>query len=143
MGLIINFAGSDKSGKTEIAKELSRRLGIPYFKNQQEIVNFKDDEDYFRKVLKYGCPLVIDLLGQMQASVIFDRNYACEWVYSRAMNRVTYPDILRRIDDAYAKLNSVTIICTRSNYDNIIDDAFPDLLHSEKLTIHNRKRNCF
>lgn len=132
--MIINFAGADRSGKTEIAKELSKRLGIPYFKNQNEIVNFKSDESYFRNVLKYGAPLLLDFLKQSGCSAIFDRNYPCEWVYSQAMSRETFPDILKSVDEGYAMIGAINIICARKSYAGIVDDAFPDDLSSSKLS---------
>lgn len=136
--LVINFAGSDRSGKTEIANALAEKLGISYFKNQQEIANFKTDESYFRNVLRYGCPILLDFIQQTGTSVIFDRNYACEWVYSQAMDRETYPRDLRWLDDEYAKLGAITIVCARKSYEGIIDDAFPDDLNSKKLAEINQ-----
>lgn len=136
--MIINFAGADRSGKTEIAKELSRRLGIPYFKNQNEIVNFKSDDSYFRNVLKYGAPLLLDFLKQTGAPGIFDRSYPCEWVYSRAMGRETFPEILQKIDEEYAAAGAITIVCARKSYDGIVDDTFPDELSSKKLAEINQ-----
>lgn len=136
--MIINFAGADRSGKTEIAKELSRRLGIPYFKNQNEIVNFKSDDSYFRNVLKYGAPLLLDFLKQTGSSAIFDRNYPCEWVYSQAMRRPTFPEILREVDNQYASIGAITIVCARKSYEGIVDDAFPEDLSSKKLAEINQ-----
>jgi deoxyadenosine/deoxycytidine kinase len=141
--LVINFAGSDRSGKTEIAKALAERLGISYFKNEQEIVNFKSDKAYFRNVLRYGCPILIDFIKQTKTHAIFDRNYACEWVYSRALDRETYPEDLRWLDNAYADLGAVTIVCARKSYDGISDDAFPDDLNSKKLTEINQLYKSF
>lgn len=132
--MIINFAGSDKSGKTEISKELSSRLGIPYYKNYNERLNFVDNPSYFRETLKFGSFFLADVLHQAGTSLIFDRNYASEWVYSRAFERETYPELLKDLDTFYAeKLNAKTIICTRESYSNIIDEDFPDTLRAEKL----------
>ncbi len=56
MGTVVLFDGSDKVGKTEMAKELSKRLLIPYFKNESEWKAFSNDQNYFVNALKYGDP---------------------------------------------------------------------------------------
>ena len=48
--IILLFEGHDYSGKTQIARELSRLIDIPYFKNIRENEAFNRDElKYFTK----------------------------------------------------------------------------------------------
>ena len=60
---IIIFEGPDGCGKTNIAAELSRRLNIPVFKNDQEWSHFgtQDAAEYFRLTAKYSYPFALCL----------------------------------------------------------------------------------
>lgn len=127
------ICGPDRSGKTEIAKELSKRSNIPYFKNTAEWEHSLDKDSYFANSLRYAEPYFLSYLKQTEASVILDRGYPCEWVYSKAFGRETDDNVLDAIDRKFHELDAVIIICHRSTYKGIKDDRFPDKLGSEKL----------
>jgi len=134
MQKIIIFDGPDQCGKTEIAKKLSKVIGIPYFKNENERQEFKDDDkDYFMNMTKYSDPFFISYLKQSKANIILDRSYPSEYVYCKAFNRDTDWDTLKWIDKQYAKLNALIIICHRSEY-TLADDLCPDRLNVNKIT---------
>ena len=130
---VIIFEGPDMTGKTNIALNLSSAIKAPYFKNKNEFTSFEGDKDYFRNVLKYGVPYLLDYIKQTESGAIFDRQYPTEWVYSRAFKRETYPEILKIVDEAFASLGTKIILCSRSDYTNIYDDRFPDRLGPHKL----------
>jgi len=130
---IILFEGADMVGKTEIAKELAKKLDIPYFKNTGEWKSFLDPKDYFVNTLRYAEPYFLSYLKQTEASVILDRSYPSEWVYSKAFGRETDDNALAAIDQKFHDLGAKIIICHRSTYKGIKDDRFPDKLGSEKL----------
>lgn len=119
---IIILEGPDKVGKTHVAKALSKKLDIPYFKASNEHHAFLNDKKQFLNHLLYADPRVADLLSQTGHSVIFDRSYPSEYAYSRVFNRKTDMNMLSRVDESFAKLNAWIIVCHRTSYDGIIDD---------------------
>lgn len=131
---IIILCGPDMTGKTQIAKELSKITNVPYFKASSEHHAFLKDPEKFIKDIRYADPRLVDFVKQTGASVIFDRGFPCEWVYSKAFNRETDLDAIKRIDDAYAVLDTRVIVCMRKNgFDGIVDDIDPKRLNSKKL----------
>ncbi len=118
---IIIFDGPDMCGKTEMAQELSGRLGVPYFKNENEWKFFEKDPSYFKNAVTYGDPYFASYLKQTGASVIMDRWYPSEWVYSQVFNRETNLDAMAQIDHGMAKLGAVIIIPWRTSYDGLKD----------------------
>jgi len=118
---IIIFEGPDGCGKTNIAHALSQHSGVPYFKNESEWEFFENDPSYFVNALTYGDPYFLSYLEQTQASVIVDRWYPSEWVYSRVFNRKTNHEALSSIDKRAAALGSRIIIPFRTDYSGVVD----------------------
>lgn len=136
---IITFFGADMCGKTNIAAELSRRLEIPVFKSSNEHENFLKSSDKFVMATRYSDTRMLDFLKQTGHSVIFDRGYPCEIVYSQYFNRQSDPSVLRYLDESYAKLGAVHVFCRRSSYKGIVDDLDPNRLDSVALSIIDHK----
>jgi len=120
--VLLACEGVDMTGKTQIAAELSRQLGIPVFKNSGEWFTDLRDPSYFKNLLTYGATFLADFLCQTRASAIMDRNYASEWVYSRYFNRDTSDEVLRRVDEKFAEAGGKIVICRRKSYNGIRDD---------------------
>lgn len=129
---IIIFDGPDMTGKTEMSIELSKRINVPRFKNSRERQFFEKDPGYFVKALKYGDPYFVSYLQQTGASVILDRGFPSEFVYSKAFNRETNADILRMVDTMFASAGAKIIIPYRSDYSMFVDDQFSSI-NSEML----------
>jgi hypothetical protein len=55
-------------------------------------------------------------------SVIFDRAYPCEIVYSAFYHRVTDVTIIKYLDEEYSKLDARIVFCTRKSFVGIQDD---------------------
>lgn len=124
---IIIFEGPDRTGKTEMSIELSKRLNIPRFKNSREQKFFKTDPGYFVKALKYADPYFVSFLKQTQTSVIIDRSFPSEFVYSRVFDRETDNDMLRMVDTMYADAGAIIIVTHRTSYEGINDDQFAEI----------------
>lgn len=129
---IIIFEGPDGCGKTNIATALSGHLNIPYFKNESEWEFFENDPSYFVNALTYGDPYFLSYLEQTAASVIVDRWYPSEWVYSRVFSRKTNPKVLASIDKRAASLGSKIIIPFRTDYSQVVDQ-FESIITSDVL----------
>jgi len=129
----IVIEGTDQCGKTEIAKELAKRLGAIYFKNRIEWKVFdQDPEKAFGGIVKFGDPMLLDFIEQSGLSVVFDRAWPSEWVYSKAFGRKSFEEGIRILDDWHAEHHTHVIICTRKNLRK--DDLFPDKLDIEKVS---------
>jgi hypothetical protein len=137
----IAFIGPDMTGKSNIAQELSELTGIPVFKNSGEWKTQLDSPDYFLNLLRFGGPFLMDFIRQTDASVILDRFYPCELVYSRAFSRGTDEKALAWMDKSFAEINGKFIICLRDDYSDLVDDQYPDQLPTSmlsSLSIHYR-----
>lgn len=128
---LIFMIGPDRCGKSQIAHELSCQENIPYFKASSEHASFLSSrvskDDQFLNQLRFADPRVLDLLRQTQHSVIFDRGYPCEYVYSQILNRETDMVMLKHLDKEYAKLGAMIVLCHRSTYAGINDDLDPTI----------------
>lgn len=133
---VILFDGPDGCGKTNMGQELSRRLDIPYFKNKKESMFFENDPSYFANALKYGDSYFCDYLKQSGASIILDRSFPSEWVYSKAFNRKTDDKMLKLIDSLYSDLGLIILSPYRSSYNHVVD-AFASIDSKKLEEIHN------
>ena len=131
--LIVAICGADMCGKTEIAKELACKTGTPYFKASTEHSDFLKHPERFVQSLRFSDTRMVDMFTQCGYSMILDRCWACEFVYSQALSRPTDMKMLYEVDRAFAKLDTIVVIAQRSNYDNIVDDIDPQRLFGSKL----------
>jgi thymidylate kinase len=132
---IVIFVGPDRCGKTNIIEELSRRTNIPTFKAKVQREFFVGDRKNFLPFLRYGETTILDMVEQTGQSVLFDRLWPCEWVYSRCFGRETDDSVVAKLDERYAALNALIVVCHRSSYAGIEDDDDPSVKQStlEKL----------
>ena len=130
----VAFIGPDMTGKSNIAEELSKQTGVPVFKNSGEWKTQLDSPDYFLNLLRFGGPFLMDFIRQTDVSVILDRFYPCEFVYSRAFNRETDEKALQWMDKNFAEIGGKFIICLREDYSDLVDDQYPDQLPTTMLT---------
>lgn len=119
---IFIFDGPDGCGKTNIGMELSKRLSIPYFKNQDEHRYFRKDPDYFINAVRYVDTYFTSYLESSGASVILDRAWPSEFVYSQVLGRKTDFKVLRELDRRHQKLGTQIVIPVRSSYHSVNDD---------------------
>ncbi len=133
---IIIFEGPDGCGKTNISTALSEKIRVPYFKNKDEWKFFVDNPSYFVNALTYGDPYFLSYLEQTGASVIVDRWYPSEWVYSQVFDRPSNMDALEYVDRRAAALGAKIIIPIREDYSKVVDQfeniITPDVL----LSVH-------
>jgi thymidylate kinase len=121
MGHVIIFDAADHCGKTTMAKELSKRTGIPYFKNSDEHRYFLTDPNYFISAIRYVDTYFTSYLESTGNSIILDRAWPSEWVYSKVLGRSTDMDVLSELDRRHAALGTKIIIPYRSSYEGITD----------------------
>jgi thymidylate kinase len=119
---IIIFGGPDRCGKTTIARTLSKVLDIPYFKPSYQQYYAMKEPSAFRHQTTWAEPKLLDFITQTGQSVIMDRGFPCDYVYSKVMGRETDWETITRLDKAYAKLGAVFVATLRYDYSGISDD---------------------
>lgn len=129
---IIIFCGHDKSGKSTISKELSKRINIPVFKVERDKYDWSPDNN-----LKYGTEQITQFLEQTGASVILDRWHPCDYMYSILFGRAFDLEHVKDIDLRLSKLNTVIIYChkQKKDYEPDPEDAdFIDMSQYSEMT---------
>jgi thymidylate kinase len=121
---IFMLEGPDGCGKTQIAKELSRRYKIPYFRMDTQHQNWKVP-GAFVNALRFDQTYSAAFLKQTGYSVVLDRGFPSEFCYSKVFKRKTDEVVLCDVDEAFAKLGTVVIIPMRSSYASVKDEVVP------------------
>lgn len=120
---IIIFDSPDRTGKTNIAQGLSSEFHIPYFKMPgNEKMHWR--EGTFQTSLEFDQTYALEFLRQTGYSVIMDRAWPSEWVYSVVFQRKTNSKLLSELDEAYAQLGAWIVVPLRMTYE-IPDDLVP------------------
>jgi thymidylate kinase len=122
---IIIFEGADKSGKTTIAKELSKRTGLPIFKVQRNKYNWDKDAN-----LQYGTEQITQFLEQTGASVILDRFHPSDYMYSKLFGRTVNMKKVREIDARLAEIGTVIVYCYKDPEFYVEDEEDKDFVNS-------------
>ena len=123
---VIIFDGPDGCGKTNIAEALSSVIGVPYFKNKDEHRYFRSDPDYFINAVRHVDTYFTSYLEVSHASVVLDRAWPSEWIYSHVMGRETDAEVIRSLDERHAALNTIIVIPFRSSYENV-DEQYEEV----------------
>lgn len=111
MGQItIIMEGAEKTGKTEIARELSKRLNIPYYKDRWQ----KQKEPLTLKIW--------DFLTQTNCSAIIDRDFPSYYVYYKYYGLEISPDFYVA-DKMASDLGAKIVVCSKTKYLNYNDEV--------------------
>lgn len=146
--LVLFFVGPDMCGKTQIAQELAKVTGVPYFKASSEHDSFLSSRvskrEAFLNQLRYADPRVFDVLKQTGYPLIFDRGFPCEYAYSKVFGRETDLKMLEHMDEMWGTgLDASIIFCHRSDYTNIVDDLDPSVKGETLQQIHDAYLDFF
>lgn len=121
---IVIFDSPDGTGKTEMAKELTNYSFIvnnaPYFRMGSQHRNFV--EGRFKTALEFDQTYIAEFLRQTGHSVVIDRAYPSEWVYSKAFDRETNEEVLNAVDEQFAQMGAVIVIPLRRDYSKNRED---------------------
>ena len=133
---VIIFDSPDGTGKTNMAQALSERTGISYFRMASQHDNWRAGK--FKTALEFDQTYISEFLRQTKLSVIIDRAYPSEWVYSRVYNRETNLEVLRLVDDTFASFGTTIVIPLRRDYrgsreDEVVEQSMLPRLHDAYL----------
>lgn len=134
--IVVIYDGPDMCGKTEQARELSRILEIPYFKNTGEWEAFEKSPEYFANAMKYGDDYFYRFLRDTGVSCVLDRSYPSEWVYSKVYGRKTFDDALSYVDKLASSFGVKIIIPYRETYAGIKDNMH-EINEHDLMKIHS------
>lgn len=107
---VLLFEGSEKVGKTTLARKLSKFIGVSYFKScppsTQEVTGNYED------IAFNNIKLIYDLLKTTQTPLIIDRLLASQFVYGTVMRGKTDVRKIKMYDKLFARqLNAVIVYC--------------------------------
>lgn len=136
MQKVIIFDSPDGTGKTNIAQALSERINVPYFKMDTEHQNWRSGK--FKTALEFDQTYLLQMLKQTKYSIIIDRAYPAEWVYSKVYKRETNDELLKTLDEEFAKMGTTIVIPLRHDYsknrkDELVSHEMLPKLHKEYL----------
>lgn len=125
---VIIVEGADGTGKTEIARALSTRINVPYFRMNTQHDNWRAGR--FKDALEFDQTYISQFLDQTATDVIIDRAYPSEFVYSIVYGRETNERVLRDVDAKFASFGTIVLVLLRRDYSKSRAD---DLVTSDKL----------
>jgi len=122
MQKILFFEGVDKTGKSSIAKRLSKIISTLYFKNTTEKLFFTD-----KTITKYRWLdqlYLYEFLKQTGYSVIIDRGFISDLVYTRIFRKKNKETIEKLIivDKLFASIGAKIIYCYKTK-NTFVDDV--------------------
>mgnify|MGYP001573055098 CR=1 FL=1 len=112
----IIICGPDLVGKTNIAAELSRVSGVPVYKSGREHKLFNEKDAQYN-VLKWGVYEVLRLVEVCDLSIIFDRSFTCEYVYSKVYKRNSDDGLVREYDRWWDSLDGKIVFLDKPKMD--------------------------
>ena len=130
--MLIIFEGPDGCGKTNIAEEVGKRLGVGVYKSGKEHDIFHEPEGQYLS-LKWANYEMIKLLETTKSSVIFDRFFPSEWVYSQVFNRKSDLDLVTKYDEWWSSLGGIIIWLDKHEMD-VEDELIPSSKYNEIRT---------
>lgn len=113
--------GPDGVGKTTISQNAARIMDVPYFKNLDEHRYFLSDPSYFKHAIQYVDSYFFKYLKESGASIILDRAWPSEWVYSQVLDRETDMETLSWLDRFSASMGTKIVMPYRTTYDHVED----------------------
>lgn len=142
-GKVIILDGPDGVGKSHIAKALAKELSIPYFRMETQHENWRNGK--FKEALEFDQTYIASFLAQTGHSVIIDRAYPAEWVYSRVYSRETNKDVLKAVDAMFARMGAYIIIPLRRDYsqnkkDELVKQIDLECLHAKYIEFRDWTR---
>ena len=116
--LVLILEGVDRAGKTTIGYELSRLLKIPIYKGSSP----HNLSLPFYMETEISQTIFHDFLYKTKYSIILDRAYPSEYVYSTVYKRKTNRKMLHKLDIKFRDLNTV-LIYVHADY-NVLKSRF-------------------
>lgn len=130
---VVIMEGPDGCGKTEIGNSLARQLGIPYFRMGTQHDNWRKGR--FRDALELDQTYLCSFLEQTRHSVVIDRAWPSEWVYSEVFGRETNRELLFDLDVRYAQMGAHIVIPLRRDYSKVRPDELVTVEDLKKIHV--------
>lgn len=129
---IVIFEGHDKAGKTTIANALAKELDLTVFKVTRDKY-FWDPVSY----QTYATEAITQIIEKTGLSVILDRSFASDHMYSKLFKRPYNYSKGYETADRFGKLDALIVLCYKdkiSYLDDPEDAAFISTADYDKMT---------
>jgi thymidylate kinase len=131
---VILMEGADGVGKTEIGRYLANLYGIPYFRMPSQHENWRKGQ--FKTALEFDQTYLAEFLMQTNHSVVVDRAWPSEWVYSQVYARDTNWELLEALDSLWMSMEAWIIIPLRRSFERARED---EVVTKSKLPLIQQK----
>jgi len=132
---IIIFEGHDMSGKTHIAEALSKKLNIPIFK-MNRTKYFWDPLSY----QTYATEAITQMLEQTKQSVILDRSFPSDYLYSKLFKRPYDYEKHWITDGRFAAMDTLIVYCYKNEEFYLHDEEDKEFI---SVTDYNRMKAIY
>jgi len=120
---IIILIGHDTSGKSSIAKELSKKLNLPIWK-------MKTPKHFWDPIVaqRYSQETITQITEQTNVSYISDRGFPCDWMYSKLFARSFDYEKAIDTDIRFSKMNTLIVLCYKTKDKFLHDEEDKDFV---------------
>lgn len=110
--VILILEGLDKTGKSFLARALNKSLNVPIYKGTSAPKTKEELRTLDRReIVRVDLNTLHEFLKQTQHSVIIDRLFLSELVYSKVYHRPVDEAFLWDVDKQFAELGTIVIYC--------------------------------
>ena len=126
----------DLCGKTNIAAELSRVTGVPTYKSGREHSLFHVKDAQYN-ILKYAVYEQLQIVSLCNLSIIFDRFFPCEFVYSKVYHRNSDDTLVLSYDSWWNELGGKIVFLDKPEMDGD-DELIAASKYQEIRTLYDK-----
>lgn len=138
--MIVLFEGFDKTGKTIIAKELSKKLNIPYFKKPNDSNSLNGTYNAEMSLIYETRKFIEFLDAGVIKDVIIDRDYISEYVYGvlfrkELFDKYEIEKYVKRYDELLFYHRIIIVYCYKDKMNDFNDRH---ITQDKRIDVHNR-----
>lgn len=138
--MIVLFEGFDRVGKTIIAKELSKRLNIPYFKKPNDSDSLSGSYNAEMSLIYETRKFIEFLDAGVIENIIIDRDYVSEYVYGGLFRKEIFDKYeiekyIKRYDELLFFHRIIIVYCYKEKMNNFNDKH---ITQDKQIDVHNR-----
>ena len=130
---VIIFESCAHSNYAELMDRCSNELHIPIFNPDTN----KSKHEFITNSIEYIDPYIVNFLKQTKNSVIFNRKYPSQYVYSNVDNLDINSDIFAKIDSLYSEMGTTIIFCYKTQFEDVNIKQLHDKTYTHYINFFN------